>query len=447
MSAKKLQKPPKQSVDPKDVEIGKCLLIVLGKYPPWPAMVVPESRADQRTLKQKHKGEHCVLVQYLPTREFQWARKREIYSKLDAEMAQKYLDDPNINTKGKDLQEGYKLVADNVKIDWFGIGNGKDVEMQEDEDEEEEEEEEEGEDDGEKDDEIKAEEAKESPKKLSKLKRKASVVKASPKKKSKPSSSVNGSPLVSKSQEKPTLKIKQTSSSKPQASAAEKDAKRKQEQYDQHKKEVLYLRHRLQKALKLGTKEGEKSGPPSAEEMPGIKEQIAKLQNYSDVDVEILKNTKIHKVLKRALNLDLPLEEELGVKALCSKILDLWKDIIDKLKHEEEKNESPRPESKSEGTLDKHEEKSTAKEETSKSEEAKEEEEKESTNTKETSEDPTAVAKEENTEDSKKETNEEEEKESNEKEGIAVESNAVPTTKEDGLADDDYVMVEKPVEE
>jgi hypothetical protein len=67
-------------------------------------------------------------------------------------------------------------------------------------------------------------------------------------------------------------------------------AKRAEELHDLKKREVLYLRHRIQKALKLSAREGdEDASPPKDEDMPAIKENISKLQSISEIDLDILK--------------------------------------------------------------------------------------------------------------------------------------------------------------
>ncbi|KAI0842059.1 hypothetical protein F5Y06DRAFT_167017 [Hypoxylon sp. FL0890] len=84
-------------------------------------------------------------------------------------------------------------------------------------------------------------------------------------------------------------------------------------------KEVLFLRHRLQKGLLNRDHE------PKEEEMKGMSEFLAKLETFPDLEASIIRVTKINKVLKAILKLDeIPKEEEFQFKPRSQTLLDKW---------------------------------------------------------------------------------------------------------------------------
>ncbi|KAL2065086.1 hypothetical protein VTL71DRAFT_4226 [Oculimacula yallundae] len=97
----------------------------------------------------------------------------------------------------------------------------------------------------------------------------------------------------------------------PEMSAEEKRAKKE--------KEILFLRHKLQKGLLTRDQE------PKEAEMKQMSEFIAKLQLYADLEVSIIRATKINKVLKAILKLShIPREEEFQFKDRSQELLDKW---------------------------------------------------------------------------------------------------------------------------
>ena len=85
----------------------------------------------------------------------------------------------------------------------------------------------------------------------------------------------------------------------------------------------MFLRHKLQKGL-LG-KEGIKE-----EDMKPMSEFITKLEGYADLEVSIIRATKINKVLKAILKLkDIPKEEEFKFKVRSQTLLDTWNKLLE----------------------------------------------------------------------------------------------------------------------
>lgn len=90
-------------------------------------------------------------------------------------------------------------------------------------------------------------------------------------------------------------------------------------------KEVLFLRHKLQKGLLT------KDQQPKEEDMKMMSEYITKLEGYADLEVSIIRVTKINKVLKGLLKLEsIPKEEEFKFKERSAELLGKWNKILEK---------------------------------------------------------------------------------------------------------------------
>ncbi|TGO62949.1 hypothetical protein BCON_0016g00420 [Botryotinia convoluta] len=88
-------------------------------------------------------------------------------------------------------------------------------------------------------------------------------------------------------------------------------------------KEILFLRHKLQKGLL--TKDQE----PKADEMQQMSEYVNKLEGYADLEVSIIRATKINKVLKAILKLPvIPKEDEFQFKSRSQSLLDKWNRLL-----------------------------------------------------------------------------------------------------------------------
>lgn len=88
-------------------------------------------------------------------------------------------------------------------------------------------------------------------------------------------------------------------------------------------KEILFLRHKLQKGLLTRDQE------PKAEEMKSMSEFVSKLEGYADLEVSIIRTTKINKVLKAILKLGaIPKEEEFKFKPRSQALLDKWNKLL-----------------------------------------------------------------------------------------------------------------------
>ncbi|KAK3383394.1 hypothetical protein B0T24DRAFT_604795 [Lasiosphaeria ovina] len=96
-----------------------------------------------------------------------------------------------------------------------------------------------------------------------------------------------------------------------------------EEKHARKEKEVLFLRHKLQKGLLTRDQE------PKEEEMEIMSEYVLKLEGLPDLEVSIIKATKINKVLKAILKLDnIPKEDEFKFKPRSQALLDKWNKLL-----------------------------------------------------------------------------------------------------------------------
>ncbi|EXV00666.1 PWWP domain protein [Metarhizium robertsii] len=96
-----------------------------------------------------------------------------------------------------------------------------------------------------------------------------------------------------------------------------------EERHKRKVKEVLFLRHKLQKGLL--TREQQ----PKEEEMQSMSDFITLLEKFGDLEVSIIRATKINKVLKAILKLDaIPREEEFQFKKRSQSLLDKWNKLL-----------------------------------------------------------------------------------------------------------------------
>ncbi|PYH46633.1 PWWP domain protein [Aspergillus saccharolyticus JOP 1030-1] len=133
-------------------------------------------------------------------------------------------------------------------------------------------------------------------------------------------------------------KAKQTTSSKKAGKAAasdegedsrpaskEPEKKVNQEELKEKKeKEVLFIRHKLQKGFIS------RELPPAEEEMTAMSGYFTKLEKHTDLEVSIIRATKINKVLKMIVKLSsIPRDEEFQFRQRAINILSKWKNVLD----------------------------------------------------------------------------------------------------------------------
>ncbi|KAL2172450.1 hypothetical protein VTG60DRAFT_5725 [Thermothelomyces hinnuleus] len=96
-----------------------------------------------------------------------------------------------------------------------------------------------------------------------------------------------------------------------------------EEKYIRKTKEVFFLRHKLQKGLLTAAQK------PKEEEMKLMSDYVTKLEGFPDLEVSIIRETKIHKVLKAILKLEeIPKEDEFKFKPRSQALLDKWNKLL-----------------------------------------------------------------------------------------------------------------------
>lgn len=91
------------------------------------------------------------------------------------------------------------------------------------------------------------------------------------------------------------------------------------ERLEKREKSVLYLRHRLQKGFLS------RDQAPKEEEMENMSDYLKQLEGHQDLEAEVIKKTKVHKVLKAMIKLNsIPKEEEYQFKKRSNELLTKW---------------------------------------------------------------------------------------------------------------------------
>lgn len=130
-----------------------------------------------------------------------------------------------------------------------------------------------------------------------------------------------------------TPKAKTPKSDKKSAAKAKEPQVSEKEKHERKKQATLYCRHKLQKAF-LTT-----NTPPKDDDMPAMAKFFEQLEKADDIDGAILRDTKIHKVMKGIVKLpgDIPRESEFHFKERSQKLLDNWSKLLG------ESTEKPKP--------------------------------------------------------------------------------------------------------
>ncbi|PHH60327.1 hypothetical protein CDD81_1853 [Ophiocordyceps australis] len=343
-----------------DAKPGDHFLVKLKGFPAWPAIICDESMlpaalintrpvsaarpdgsyAEAYAQGGKRTYDRTFPVMYLYTNEFGWVQNTML-SELTAEKAK----DSVTDKMRKDLRAAFELAAEHHAVDHY-------KQILENFEQEQ----------------IAQEEAKKqaaaTPKKSKKAKTKATEddddvemedADAPPKsaKSKKRKADETNTPQRSDSVKKPKIKLNTSSTpkaangaatpksgggaasktkSKPKKSkdGADKKADTAKEpsldpevRHARKEKEVLYLRHKLQRGLL--TREQQ----PREEEMKTMSDFISMLENFKDLEVSIIRITKINKVLKAILKLEsIPRESEFEFKKRSQKLLDKWNKLL-----------------------------------------------------------------------------------------------------------------------
>ncbi|KAK4192709.1 hypothetical protein QBC35DRAFT_200197 [Podospora australis] len=143
----------------------------------------------------------------------------------------------------------------------------------------------------------------------------------------------NGASSTPAKSAKPAVTEAKSTKSKAKKTGEEKKAEKEatpkepeltpKEKHDRKEKEVLFLRHKLQKGLLTRDQE------PKESEMEMMSDYITKLEQFPDLEVSIIRVTKINKVLKAILKLEkIPKESEYRFRARSQVLLDKWNKLL-----------------------------------------------------------------------------------------------------------------------
>ncbi|KAI0508409.1 hypothetical protein F5B22DRAFT_404603 [Xylaria bambusicola] len=349
-----------------DAKPGDHYFAKLKGFPPWPVVICEEDMLPHNMLNSrpvtasrpdgtyredfadggKRVADRTFPVMYLHTNEFSWTPNTDL-SELDATTVADV-----ITTKmRKDLQAAHLLAAESHDLDYY-----KNV-LREFEEQR-----------------LAKAEAKKSKVKTPKKSSKAvdddgdvdmddveneaeESTEKKPKSKKRKAEDESNTPQRSDSVKKPKIKLTGTSTPKtangiqsPATKDSAKSAKAKskskgskeadnkkekepaapkepeltpEERRARKEKEILFLRHRLQRGLLP------REGSPVPDEMKQVSDFLAKLETFPDLDVSIIRATKINKVLKAILKLEsIPKEEEFRFKPRSQTLLDKWNILL-----------------------------------------------------------------------------------------------------------------------
>ncbi|ODV89578.1 hypothetical protein CANCADRAFT_140957 [Tortispora caseinolytica NRRL Y-17796] len=265
--------------------------VVLGKvkgYPAWPAMVVAEEQVPpdvmgQKPLKRRPEFPEVWPVRFFVELSYMWGTESELQL-LTPEQCKKFL---STRRKDKGLIAAYKQAMNPPDPLSFG---SVEVAAPADEDDDEEDEEDDGNYNADanvkdSDDESKQPEPK----------RKVGRP---------PGKRANKKSASSTRESTPVKKQKMAAALRP---------------YEERYTHVLFLRHKLQKAFLT------KDKTPDAAEMPAISDFLSKLEHFQGLELPIIKQTKVNRVLKGILKLEsIPMDDSFKFKERARNLLEAW---------------------------------------------------------------------------------------------------------------------------
>ncbi|KAM0459091.1 hypothetical protein ACHAO4_002482 [Trichoderma viride] len=345
-----------------DAQPGDHFLVKLKGFPAWPAIICDEDMLPQALINTrpvsaartdgsyseayadggKRVHDRSFPVMYLYTNEFGWVANTAL-SELTADKARDTIGDK----MRKDLKAAFELAIEQNSIEHYKAilqsfqdeliaqeearkeaaatpkksKKGKAKVTDEDEDVD-----------------MDMEDAEEAPKAKPKKRKAADEEAAVPQRSesvkkpkiklntsSSASKAANGTSAPKAKEEKPAKVAK----AKPKKGADKKsDAPKEpkltpEERHLRKEKEIMYLRHKLQRGLL--TREQQ----PREDEMEAMSSFITILENFQDLDVSIIRSTKINKVFKAILKLDsIPREEDFNFKKRSQALLDKWNKLL-----------------------------------------------------------------------------------------------------------------------
>ncbi|KAI0535744.1 hypothetical protein GGR58DRAFT_425723 [Xylaria digitata] len=350
-----------------DAKPGDHYFAKLKGFPPWPVVICEEDMLPHNMLNTrpvtasrpdgtyredfadggKRAGDRTFPVMYLHTNEFSWTPNTDL-SELDPTTVA----DTVTSKMRKDLQAAHLLAAEGHDLDYyknvlreFEEQRLAKAEAKKSKAKTPKKSSKAADDDGDVDMEDAEDEAGESAEKKSKSKkRKAEDENNTPQRSDsvkKPKIKFTGAstPKTANGVQSPATKDStKPTKAKARSSKGNKEADNKKEKEPpapkepeltpeerraRKEKEILFLRHRLQRGLLP------REGSPVPEEMKQVSDFLAKLETFPDLDVSIIRATKINKVLKAILKLEsIPKEAEFKFKPRSQTLLDKWNILL-----------------------------------------------------------------------------------------------------------------------
>ncbi|KAL2814818.1 hypothetical protein BJX63DRAFT_192040 [Aspergillus granulosus] len=370
-----------------DAKPGEYYLARLRSFPPWPAIICDEEILPQTLLSTrpvtaqrpdgtyredyadggKRVAERTFPVMFLQTNEFAWIPNTDLAS-LDPAACK----DVSEKGKSKALVAAYNVAAENNDLAHFKdlLADHQRAIQQEEEEKEaqaaakaaakaEKESKKNKRKSMQIDDDVDMEDAEgdKAPKSSKKRKKDADAEDEKPAKTPKAGTKLKLTTPKTPSGETGkkaagSSKAKQPASSKKGKAAANEDSDESspapkepepqvniEEAKKKREKEVLFVRHRLQKGFIS------RDHPPKEEEMAQMAGLFTKLEKIEDLEVSIIRETKIHKVLRMIIKLpNIPRDEEFQFRKRALDILSKWKNVLDsdRATPAQDKDEKPR---------------------------------------------------------------------------------------------------------
>ncbi|KAH7399531.1 hypothetical protein BKA66DRAFT_166898 [Pyrenochaeta sp. MPI-SDFR-AT-0127] len=339
---------------------GDMFMVAMRGYQPWPVIVcdeemLPESLLSKRPVSAKridgtyredflddgkNAKDRRYPIMFLGTNEFAWQVNTELLN-FDIDEVKKDVESGNQGKRNKALWEAYQIAAEGHELSHFKqMLQAHEQAMQDDLEQREQKEQQ------------KKEKAEKAARRKSGVADESddvdmedgggvgapSAKKAKGSKKRKKDDESDGE--NEKAAKTPKTKLKLTTKTPKDASAAKpkKESKSKkksseevepaapeeppmteEERLQKREKQVLYLRHRLQKGFLS------RDQAPKDEDMLNMSDYLKQLELHDDLEAEVIKKTKVHKVLKAIIKLDsIPKEEEYGFKKRSNDLLGKW---------------------------------------------------------------------------------------------------------------------------
>ncbi|KAE8852686.1 hypothetical protein PTNB29_10076 [Pyrenophora teres f. teres] len=345
-----------------NVSPGDMHMVAMRGYQPWPVIVcdeemLPESLLSKRPVSArridgtyredfleggKNAKDRRYPIMFLGTNEFAWQVNTDLLP-FDLDEVKKDVESGNQAKKNKALWDAYQIAAEGHELSWFKemlsaheSAMAEDIEQREQKEAQKKEKAEKSAkrkstavDESEDVEMEDADSAAPSTKKKATKKRKKTDETEdendkrakTPKTKLKLTTKTPKKASAVKPKKEP--KSKKKASEEAEAAVPEEPPMTEEERLQKREKQVLYLRHRLQKGFLS------RDQAPKDEDMTNMSEYLKQLEVHDDLEGEVIKKTKVHKVLKAIMKLDsIPKEEDFEFKKRCGELLGKWSNAL-----------------------------------------------------------------------------------------------------------------------